>query len=296
MKRILFKNKELVLSLLVILPAFAIFTAFTYIPLLSTLVYSLTDWNGFSKSFHFVGILNFINVFKDGDVLLSFWNTFYFAMISLAIGTIVQLSLALLLFGAIKGKNIFRALFYLPCVISQLIISMTWQSFFQYTGIINEFLKIYGLYFLVIDWLGNPSTVKNVLAFINVWQWAGYGMVIFLAGLYSIPGDIYESAMIDGANSIKKFFYITLPLLMPSITVMAFLGTTGALKIFDMPYVLTGGGPMNASLTLSMSIYNAAFSYQKFGYSSSIGLTFFILIAVITVLQLRTTGKLEVEH
>jgi raffinose/stachyose/melibiose transport system permease protein len=288
-------KRETVYSLLAIIPALTIFLAFTYYPLISTLKYSFTNWDGFSKSYDFIGISNFLTIFKEEDVIKSFWNTIYFAVVGIALGITVQLTLAVFLFENFKGKKVIRAIFYLPCVISQLIVSLTWLGFFQYTGVINEALRALGMDKLVVDWLGNPATVMNVLIFINTWQWAGYGMVIFLTGLNSIPVDVYESAMLDGARGIKKFFYITLPLIMPSVTVTTFIGITGALKIFDMPYVLTGGGPLNASLTLSMSIYNNAFSYERFGYSSSIGLVFFVFIAVITIIQLRLTRRMEVE-
>ncbi len=290
-----FMKKEKIYSLLAVIPAIVIFLAFTYYPLISTLKYSFTNWDGFSKEYDFVGFSNFLTIFKEEDVIKSFWNTIYFAVVSIVIGTVVQLTLAIFLFERFKGKNVIKAIFYMPCVISQLIVSLTWLGFFQYTGVINEVLRVLGLDIFVVDWLGNPSIVMNVLVFINAWQWVGYGMIIFLTGLNSVPVDVYESAMLDGARGIKKFFFITLPLIMPSITVMMFIGITGALKVFDMPYVLTGGGPDNASLTLSMSIYKNAFSYERFGYSSSIGLVFFIFIAAITIVQLRVTRRMEVE-
>lgn len=290
-----FMKKEKIYSLLAVIPAIVIFLAFTYYPLISTLKYSFTNWDGFSKEYDFVGFSNFLTIFKEEDVIKSFWNTIYFAVVSIVIGTVVQLTLAIFLFERFKGKNVIKAIFYMPCVISQLIVSLTWLGFFQYTGVINEVLRVLGLDIFVVDWLGNPSIVMNVLVFINAWQWVGYGMIIFLTGLNSVPVDVYESAMLDGARGIKKFFFITLPLIMPSITVMMFISITGALKVFDMPYVLTGGGPDNASLTLSMSIYKNAFSYERFGYSSSIGLVFFIFIAAITIVQLRVTRRMEVE-
>ena len=147
-----------------------------------------------------------------------------------------------------------------------------------------------------MDWLGNPEIVKNVLIFINTWQWAGYGMIIFMTGLSSIPPDVYEAAELDAAVGFKKFRHITFPLLMPSVTVNMFIAITGALRLFDLPFVMTSGGPINSSKTISMTIYDNAFLYERFGYSSAIGVIFFIIIATVTVLQLRMTRKREVEY
>ncbi|MBC7960393.1 MAG: sugar ABC transporter permease [Vallitaleaceae bacterium] len=281
--------------ILVVIPALVLFFAFTYYPLISTMQYAMTNWNGFKSNYDYVGFANFIQLVKDQEVISSFGNTIYFAVFSILIGIVLQLGLAVFLYGKFRGKKFFRALFYMPCVISQLIASLTWLGFFQYSGVINEVLTSIGLSGLVYDWIGNPSSVKNVLIFINAWQWTGYGMVIYMAGLTAIPIDIYESAQIDGANSVQQFFKITIPLIMQAVTINFFIGITGAMKIFDMPFILTKGGPMGASKMLSMTIYDNAFAYEKFGYSSAIGVVFFFFIATITVVQIILTRKREVE-
>lgn len=289
-------KREVIYSLLGVIPALAIFITFTYVPLLMTLKYSFTDWDGFGKNYNFVGIDNFILMFKEPDIMQSFRNTMYLAVFSIIIGTILQLGLALILYDKFAGKGFVRAIFYMTCIISPVIVSMTWVGFFQYTGVINEFLRFLHLESLTFDWLGDIRSVKPVLVFINAWQWVGYGMVIYLTGLNSIPVDVYESGMLDGATGFKKFHFITLPLLMPAVTVNAFVSITGALRMFDLPFVMTSGGPINASKTISMSIYENAFSYERFGYASSIGLVFFVFIAIVTISQLRITRKLEVEY
>lgn len=281
-------------NLLAVLPALCLFLVFTYLPLLMTLRYSFTDWNGYSREYNYVGLQNFIDIFKDSEVKDAFANTFYFTILTVAIGIVVQLMLAVFLFEKLKGKSILRAILYAPCIISPVIVSLTWQNFFQYAGIINEVIGWFGL--PAVDWLGDPNLVKNVLIFINTWQWAGYGMIIFMTGLTSIPSDVYEAAMLDGASGWKKFRYVTFPLLMPSVTVNVFVSITGALRLFDLPFVMTGGGPMNASKTISMTIYDNAFLYERFGYSSAVGVLLFVIIAVVTVLQLKLTRSREVEY
>jgi len=289
-------KKEKLYGVFATVPALILFLIFTYIPLLMTLGYSVTDWNGFSKNFNFVGIDNFVQVFKDAEVLQTFGNTLYFTILVVVIGLAIQLMLAVFLFEKLKGRNVLRAIIYAPCIISPVIVSLTWVNFFQYAGIINEVLAKIGLEGLRIDWLGDVNIVKNVLIFINTWQWAGYGMIIFMTGLSSISQDVYEAGMLDGACGFKKFRYITLPLLMPSVTVNVFISITGALRLFDLPFVMTGGGPINASKTISMTIYDNAFLYERFGYSSAIGVIFFLIIATVTVIQLKITRSREVEY
>lgn len=289
-------KKEKICGVFATVPALILFLIFTYIPLLMTLGYSVTDWNGFSKNFNFVGIDNFVQVFKDTEVLQTFGNTLYFTVLVVVIGIVLQLMLAIFLFEKLKGRNVLRAIIYAPCIISPVIVSLTWVNFFQYAGIINEVLSKIGLEGLRVDWLGDVNIVKNVLIFINTWQWAGYGMIIFMTGLSSISQDVYEAGMLDGACGFKKFRYITLPLLMPSVTVNVFISITGALRLFDLPFVMTGGGPINASKTISMTIYDNAFLYERFGYSSAIGVIFFLIIATVTVIQLKITRSREVEY
>ena len=289
-------KREKIYGVFATIPALILFLIFTYIPLLMTLGYSVTDWNGFSKNFNFVGIDNFVQVFKDTEVLETFGNTMYFTVLVVVIGLALQLMLAIFLFEKLKGRNVLRAIIYAPCIISPVIVSLTWVNFFQYAGIINEVLSKLGLEGLRVDWLGDVSIVKNVLIFINTWQWAGYGMIIFMTGLSSISQDVYEAGMLDGACGFKKFRYITLPLLMPSVTVNVFISITGALRLFDLPFVMTGGGPINASKTISMTIYDNAFLYERFGYSSAIGVIFFLIIATVTVIQLKITRSREVEY
>jgi ABC-type sugar transport system permease subunit len=290
------KHPDTLNAFLAIIPALILFAMFTYYPLVSTFQYSVTDWDGFAKGYNYVGFDNFAKTFQDTDLGNAFGNTIYFAVLSIAFGLVLQLGLATLLYRKFHGKSFFRAMFYLPCVISQLIASLTWLAFFQYTGVINEALATIGLGGFARDWIGSPDTVKNVLIFINLWQWTGYGMVIFLAGMTAIPLDVYESAKIDGASGIRQFFFITLPLLMPSITINLFIGITGGLKVFDMPFVLTKGGPIGSSQMLSMEIYDNAFKYERFGYSSAIGVEFFVFIAAITMVQLIITRRQEVEY
>lgn len=296
MKKSVFQRKEFIYAIATIVPALILFILFVYYPLFMTLIYSFTDWNGFSKDYHFVGFKNFVTVFAERENLVNFWNTIYFAVLSIALGTIIQLTLAVLLHMKIKGRSLMRTIIYLPAVISPLIVGLTWNSFMQYTGIINEFFIRLGMEHLIVDWLGDVAVVKNSLVFINLWQYTGVGMVIFLAGLGSIPQEVNEAAMLDGAVYFRKFRSITLPLLMPFVTIVLFIGITGGLRVFELPFIMTNGGPIGATKSVVMSIYENAFGYQRFGVASSIGIVFFIFIAGITLLQLRMTRQRETEY
>jgi raffinose/stachyose/melibiose transport system permease protein len=290
------RRLDLLYALLFVLPALTLFLTFKYYPLSMTMFYSLTNWDGFSRSYQFVGLDNFISVFSDSKVLGAFYNTVYFAIVSIVLGTVIQLGLALILVNRIKGAKVFRTVLYMPAVISALIISMTWIAFFQYNGIINQTLKLVGLETLAHNWLAHPIITIHVLIVINIWQWAGYGMIIYITGLQAIPTEINEAAALDGATGWRKLRLITLPLIMPAVTINMFISITGSLRVFELPFVLTGGGPMNTTNTVTMSIYNTAFLSNQFGYASSIGLVFFLFIATITLIQLTVTRRLEVEY
>lgn len=290
------QKRELINSILAVIPALIIYVVFTCYPLFLSFFYSFTDWDGISKSYNFIGIKNFANVFNDDMVFTAFKNTIYFAVAAAIIGTVLQMVIALALHEKFLGKNAFRAIFYIPAVISTVVMAISWRNILQYIGFVNTFLTNIGLESFARDWLGDRNTAMNSLVMINTLQYLGIGMVILLAGLNSIPKDVYEASGLDGAVGFKKFVYITLPLIMPSVTIVSFTAITGSLKIFDLPYLMTGGGPANATKTLSMEVYNQLFGNNNFGLGSAVGFVFFIFIATVSLIQLRITKSREVEY
>ncbi|MDR6553526.1 sugar ABC transporter permease [Paenibacillus qinlingensis] len=296
MKPSFFKRKELLYAVLSVVPALVLFLVFVYYPLIQTFIYALTDWNGYSQTFNWVGLDNFKKVFMEAENRKVFYNTLYFSCLSILFGSIIQLTIAVICHQKFKGNKLAVTLIYIPAVISPIIVGLTWSSLLQYTGLLNHFLEAWGLGSSVRDWLGDPLIVKNTLIIVNLWQYTGMGMVIFLSGMNSIPKDIHEAAMLDGAVLFRKFRSITLPLLMPFITMNLFIGITGGLKVFELPFVMTNGGPANSSKSVVMSIYENAFQYQRFGVASAIGIVFFLFIAIVTLFQLRVTGRREVEY
>lgn len=289
-------KRELWWSLLAVVPSLVLFVVFVYYPLFSTLFYSFTDWNGLSRNFNFVGFANFVEIFNEKDIGQAFWNTIYFVVLGVPVGLLLQLLLAVLLTKPLKGRTILRTIIYVPAILSPIIVAFTWQSLLQYDGVVNQLLRSVGLANLAQDWLGDINTVKNTLVFITVWQYIGTGMVIFIAAINSIPKEINEAANLEGAVGFRLFRSVTLPLIMQAITIVVFLEVTGGLRIFELPLILTGGGPRNASNTIVLSTYNNAFGYERFGFASGLGFLFFIFIGVITTCQLIYTRRREVDY
>lgn len=296
MRMSLLKRKEWLYAAISVIPALLLFLVFVYYPLVKTFIYALTDWNGYSKTYNWVGFDNFKKVFAEEENRKVFFNTIYFAVFSILFGTIIQLTLAVICHQKFKGNKFAVTLIYIPAVISPIIVSLTWSSLLQYTGLVNHYLEAWGLGGLGKDWLGDPGVVKNSLIFVNLWQYTGMGMIIFLSGMNSIPKEIHEAAEMDSAVRFRKFRSVTLPLLMPFVTMNLMIGITGGLKVFELPFIMTNGGPANASKSVVMSIYENAFQYQRFGVASAIGIVFFLFIAAVTLLQLRLTSKREVEY
>lgn len=289
------RRREQVAALCATLPALGLYLVFTCYPLLMSLGYAFTDWNGYSREFNFVGAANFLTLTQDDDIAQAFQNTLFFALFSVGIGLVLQTTLAIILSGRFRGRGIARTLLYLPALFSSVVVALTWISLLQYTGVLNELLRALGLGQLVVDWLADVNAVKPALVLINLWQFTGYGMVVLMAGIASIPTDVIEAASLDGAVGWLSVWYITLPLIMPALTVSLFLGITGALKVFELPLLLTKGGPRGASTTVVMEIYTNAFGYERFGVASALGIAFFLFIAVITLVQLAVTRSREVQ-
>lgn len=294
--RLSFRRKEFAYSLVALVPALVLYALFTYYPLIQSIIYSFTDWNGYSKTFNFVGLENFITVFREPETWQALGNTFYFAVVAIGIGFPLQLALALILAGKFRGRSIARATIYIPSLFNPVIVALTWVSLLQFTGLFNEFFRAIGVTQLVINWLGDIHVVKNALVLINMWQFTGVGMVILLAGVTAIPSEILESARLDGASGWRLLRHITLPLIMPAITVNLLIGITGAMRLLELPLIMTKGGPRNASETVMLNIYNNAFGYERFGVASAMGLVFFVLIASITAVQLVITRRNEVQY
>lgn len=289
-------KKEVRYSTYAVIPALVVFLLFKYYPLLQSVFYSFTDWNGFSSNYNFVGFENFKYAIKNLSVFKAFLNTFYFSVVSVGLGTIIQLIFAVILNQKFRGSGVYKTLVYIPVVISFMILSLTWRYILQYDGILNKIFNLLGWSAAQQDWLGDPRLAINMLVMINLLQSSGLGIILFMAGLNSVPQDVYEAADLDGARGLKRFTKITWPLIMPAVTITLFVGITGSLQVFDLPYILTNGGPQDSTQTVMMLIYKMAFSEERFGRSSAMGLIFFVVIAAISTCQLIYSRSKEVQQ
>lgn len=282
------REKKIGLHTFMAIPAFALFSVFFLYPLMKGIGMSFTDWDGISKA-NFVGLDNFAEFFKDARAMKDIKTTLLFALGSAPLLNIVGLIYALLMDSKIKGKGIARMIIYLPAVISPLIMGYIWYLLLQPgRGFLFHVLDNVGKGAWFGNWLGSYSTSMLVLVLVNVWQYAGMTMVIYLAGLQAIPGELYEAAKMDGASSMKGFRFITLPLLIPSIRINVVTNIIGSLSVFDIVMSLTSGGPGYSTETLSIYIMRMCYG-SKTGYSTAVALIMFFIILIPVLISMRLT-------
>jgi raffinose/stachyose/melibiose transport system permease protein len=276
------------------LPALFAVSFFILYPFLNGLKISFTNWNGFSQTYDYVGFSQYVRMLQDPDTWLIVKNTLLYGLGSTFFQNIIGLLYALLLNQSIKMRSITRTIIYLPVIISPLIMGYIWYFFFSFQGgALNDVLVFLGLD--KINALADPAINTWIIVFVNTYQFVGVAMIIYLAGLQSISKDFYEAAQIDGASSLQQFKNITLPLLMPSITINMVLNIIGGLKLFDVIVALTNGGPGNASQSMSTFMYDLYFNRQDAGYAATQGILMAVIILVISLAALMYFKRKEVE-
>lgn len=290
-----YRKKRLVLSILFILPALVWFICIVWYPMLMGIYYSFTDYDGLKRNFQIIGWENYSRLLSNRYIRGGIGTTLKFALLSTVVCNLLQLLLALVFDIKLRCDRFIRIAFYIPVLLSTVALSGIFKNIMQYRGVLNSLLRLAGMERLVLDWFSSSAGAFIMVAAINIWQWLGYGAIIYLAGLQTIPVELLDAARVDGAGPWKTFLKIKLPLLMPSITILTFLNLTGGLKLFDLPYTLTNGGPNDATETISMVIYRTAFTEQKMGLASAVAVVFFLMIAAVSVLQVISTRKKEVE-
>ena len=275
------------------LPAMVLFAFVVLLPSARGVYYAFTDWDGLDPNYSFIGLDNFAAVFRDPDAVQAIWHTL---LIAVAI-TIIQNGLGLLLAlgvnSAIKSRNVLRVFLFAPAVVTPIVTAYLWRNLLGPDGAVNSLLGALGLDAWKQDWLGNPDVALWSIVGVIVWQFAGYSMVIFLAGLQSVPKEIYEAADIDGAGPVRRFWSVVRPLLAPAFTINLMLSIIGGIKLFDQVYALTGGGPGHATDTLSTLIYKDAFTLGEFGYSIALAVVLTIIVAVASTSQYFVLARNE---
>lgn len=276
------------------LPAVILLAVFIIYPLCSGIGLSLTNWDGYSPERTFIGFTNFIQMVKDANFRLILANTLIYGVGSTAIQQVLGLGLALLLNSRIRGRNVFRAIIYLPALVAPIIMGTMYYFIFQYQqGALNTVVTALGLE--RVAWFNNPAASVAIITVINSIQFVGVSMIIYLAGLQTLDQSVMEAASLDGASGWNKFWNITLPLLQPAFTTSVVLNLIGGLKLFDVIKVLTNGGPGYATNSISTYISSMYFDAQNAGYASALGVVLFILIALVTYLLNTGLAKLNWE-
>ena len=275
-----------------VLPGMIIFTVGLILPMFLAMYYSLTSWNGMTVEKPFVGLSNYVRMFADsyaGNAWLftlkfTFWNTI--------IENVAAILLAVALDSGIKGQKLLRTVFFVPCLISAVVVGFVWLKI--YGNVLPALFKSLG-----IDanpmLFGKESTVLGGFLIANNWQWIGYWMLIYLAALQSIPGDLYEAAKVDGASALRQFLRITLPMLAPAMTICIVGITTGSLKVYDLLVSSTTGGPGRASTSLIYYTSSTAINGRLYGYVSALTISVVAALLLVAFLQVKVLKKREVQ-
>jgi multiple sugar transport system permease protein/sn-glycerol 3-phosphate transport system permease protein len=265
------------------LPSFIGLLIFSLIPIVAVAVLSLFSWNLLGSP-SFIGLENYQKMFGNP----AFWHTllvtFYYILLNIPMQTVFALFLAVLLNQNIPGRGIFRTIFVIPWMATAVAMGTIWKWIFdpQY-GSLNTFLALFHI--AGPAWLSSPAWAMPAIAAVNIWQYTGYNMLFFLAGLQGIPPDFYEAASLDGANAVRQFFTITLPLLMPTLFFVLVTDIIGSAQVFDTVYVMTLGGPGNATNVINFNIFEQAFEFFHAGYASALSMVLFAILIIITLIQ-----------
>ncbi|MBV7332286.1 sugar ABC transporter permease [Chloroflexi bacterium TSY] len=273
-----------------ITPNFIAFLVFVAGPVIAGLLLSFTEWDLLTPPV-FIGLDNYIDLLTDDKLFWqSLTNTLYYSILTVSTGIVVSLALALMLNQPLSGVRFYRTIFFIPVVSSSVAVALVWKWFYNGEfGILNWLLDLINL--PPQNWLTSQSWAMPAVALTVVWKGMGYNMVIFLAGLQDVPESLHEAAAIDGANAWQRFWRITLPLLRPHLFFVLVVSIIGSFQAFDMVYVMTGGGPGNATLVYNYHIWQNAFQFFKMGYASAMAYILFFLIFLITLIQVRLLGR-----
>lgn len=272
-----------------VLPALVLYVVFSILPSVSGIGFAFTDWNSYRTEVNFVGLENFETIFSPDKTYLNYFsNTLVFTISTSVLKLVFGLSLALLLNQGIKRfVHLYRTMIYLPAVLPTLVVALVFKSILNPgTGLLNTFLRSIGADALASPWLVDPRIALGSVIGVDTWKGVGYIMVILLAGLQTIPREYYEAAEVDGANAWARFRYITLPMLMPAIVVVTVLNVLYGLRVFDIVYALTNGGPGYATEVLSTGIFRA-FSQGLYGLGTAITSILFVILIVTGYFVIR---------
>ena len=276
-------SKKKYLPYLLVSPYIIHFVIFVAFPVIFSIVLTFNSWNIISPM-KFVGLNNYIRLFNDFIFLKALTNTLLFLAIHIPLQIIIALFLAEILNQNIKFRGFFRGAFFMPVIVSGVVITIIWQQLYGYdTGLLNRFLVLIGLG--KVGWITDPTIAMPSIAIMATWKNVGLYVVLFLVGLQTVPSHYYEAADLEGANRWQKFFKITLPMINPTIFMVFILSTIGGFSLFIEPYIMTGGGPLNSTMSAMLYIYKQGFFYYNMGYAATLGLFFALIVMGVVVVQ-----------
>ena len=287
----IFKNKKTIT--LALLPALLIFFVIVFMPIMRSFVYGFYKWNGLGEPIY-VGWKNFIDILTDKIFWSAFKNNLFIVAASVLGQIPIGLLIAIVLNKKLKSTSFFRTIFFLPMILSTVVVGLLWSTIFNaQVGILNQLLTKLGLEKLEQDWLGNPKIAMYTISIVIIWQFVGFYMIIFLAALQNIPIDIIEAAEIDGAGELHKLFKITIPMIWDTIMAAVVLCIAGSMRTFDLVFVMTKGGPAHATELMATYMYNKTFEVYKYGYGSAVSLIIFILSLSLILISRKVMSKRE---
>lgn len=288
------KVKSALESYLLVLPAVLIFSIFYIVPFFSVLQLGFFEWDGILPTKIFVGFSNFKEIFADRIWWQSFWQSGYITLIALTFQNVLAFLLAWACDREIRLKNLYRVLFFIPPVLSEVVVGLVWQWILNGNyGILNYWLTHFGFTNLTRDWLSNPNTALTTVAVVHCWKGFGWGFLLFLAGLQTIPRELYEAARVDGANAWSSFKNVTAPLMIPVVIMVAILTILGTMQVFVLIYTMTGGGPGYHTEVPVLRILASMRGSSRFGYACAQGITFGVILCMISFVQLIVSRKVK---
>ena len=281
-------GKKSWIAYLYILPMIVLSFVLVYYCIIDTVVVSFTDWDGMTDVFHFVALKNYIKMFKDHVFWTSVVNNLIFFVGTVFIQALLGFVLAVLLKKKLPGSNVFKAIYFMPIAMATSIITAIFRIIMDPTnGALNQFLRAIHLNGFAVNWLGDPKIALVSVIIVNIFQWMGFSMITYYAGLMSLLDDVYEAAKIDGAGFWRTTFSVTLPMLKGTTNVLIILGIVGSLKTFDIVKLLTGGGPGRSTTVMNTYLYEKAFKDFNAGGAASIGVAILIIAMVMSFLQVK---------
>jgi raffinose/stachyose/melibiose transport system permease protein len=276
-------------------PALVLYLLLVVAPVVQATYYSGFDWNGLGPLDDFVGLENFRRAFSEDVFLGALKHNGIFVLLSLVLQLPFALALAMILNARLRGRGLLRVLFFAPFVLSEVVTGVIWTLILQPRGVADASLDRAGLDPLIHQWLADPGIVLYTLFVVISWKYFGFHMILYLAGLQQIPRELEEAAEIDGATKLQVIRYVTLPLLGPTIRVSAFLSIIGALQLFDLIWVMTGGGPVNASNTMATYLIDWSFQRFQFGYASAVAVILLVISLLFALLYQRFVLRRDIE-